>query len=550
MLRALIWRNRYAIAVVLFLGLLGNASVYAQAGVVGYAIDHGITAQDPRVILLCILALLGVTLMSGIGFEGSFVVSRRVEFTEDHRMRVRIASAILDPRSRAVARPSGELLSLATSDLRSMTRFVQMCQIFVPTLISLIIPIAVIAWIDYTLGLICLVGIALVVLVAKVLTPYLARTHKAEKATRADASALGTDIVHGLRVIQGLGVQRSVIGRYRRTSRAALRASIDNVKVSTIGYALPDATGLLMVAALTAASGIFALEGRISIGELVMVLALARTLAESLWIFGEFTVFYSSIIGSAQRLQELLDELGDEHRQPPSSETLPPGDLSLEGLPLTSGAPLSMTVADGEILGLVCPNPADAKLVTAALHGGGHASIGGRELTKAGALAARSTMLVQPHHIDLFEGTLREQVQTASPDLDDAGVNRALAQASAADLLPLLPEGLDSRIVDGGKNLSGGQRQRVALARALAALSPILVLQDPTTAVDAVTEQRIAEGITSARRLPGLRTLLVATAPALLNACDRVVFTGESGISTGTHQELLENPDYAKAVLR
>ena len=100
--------------------------------------------------------------------------------------------------------------------------------------------------------------------------------------------------------------------------------------------------------------------------------------------------------------------------------------------------------------------------------------------------------------MDLFDGSLREQLATRAPeqggvdDGDDAWADAALHAAGAEDLLRILPEGYDTRILDRGANLSGGQRQRIALARAVAADAPVLVLHDPTTAVDAVTEQNIA----------------------------------------------------------
>src|SRR5699024_11299944 len=86
------------------------------------------------------------------------------------------------------------------------------------------------------------------------------------------------------------------------------------------------------------------------------------------------------------------------------------------------------------------------------------------------------------------------------------------------------PEGHDPRRLARGQNLSGGQRQRTALARAVAADAPVLVLHAPTTAVDAVTEQSIAEALVAARRRTDRATLLVTRAPALLREADRVVF--------------------------
>jgi putative ABC transport system ATP-binding protein len=112
-----------------------------------------------------------------------------------------------------------------------------------------------------------------------------------------------------------------------------------------------------------------------------------------------------------------------------------------------------------------------------------------------------------------------------------------------------LPAGAATDLGQRGRFLSGGQAQRVALARALAADAPVLVLHDPTTAVDSVTEQQVADGL--ARLRQGRTTLVITTSPALLAACTRVVFVGRKGSRLyGTHSRLVaEATEYRQAVL-
>ena len=168
----------------------------------------------------------------------------------------------------------------------------------------------------------------------------------------------------------------------------------------------------------------------------------------------------------------------------------------------------------------------------------------------------------------LFEGTLRSNLDLSSNPVsgrarpggrverggDDARLFTALTAAAAEDLVTGHPDGLDRPVTDRAANLSGGQRQRVALARALAADPPVLVLHDPTTAVDAVTEEAIAQGTAAlrARRAPGGATLVIANSPALLARADRVVVLREGRLhALGTHTQLAEDdPHYREAVLR
>jgi putative ABC transport system ATP-binding protein len=112
-----------------------------------------------------------------------------------------------------------------------------------------------------------------------------------------------------------------------------------------------------------------------------------------------------------------------------------------------------------------------------------------------------------------------------------------------------LPAGVATELGERGRFLSGGQSQRVALARALATDAPVLVLHDPTTAVDAATEDQVARGLRALRE--GRTTLLITTSPALLAACTRVVLLGRKGVRVyGTHQTLVaEESEYRRAVL-
>jgi putative ABC transport system ATP-binding protein len=134
----------------------------------------------------------------------------------------------------------------------------------------------------------------------------------------------------------------------------------------------------------------------------------------------------------------------------------------------------------------------------------------------------RARVLVSPHDAVLFPGTIAENIALLAPD--GKAAERGTWAAFADQVIDTVPGGAQAPVGDRGESLSGGQRQRVALARALAADPPVLVLHDPTTAVDAATEDRIAGRLRELRAREGRTSLLVTTSPALLSRCDRVFF--------------------------
>jgi ABC-type multidrug transport system fused ATPase/permease subunit len=181
----------------------------------------------------------------------------------------------------------------------------------------------------------------------------------------------------------------------------------------------------------------------------------------------------------------------------------------------------SIEVEPGELVGVRADDRTAARIVGALLDphaAGAEVLLDGRDARELAPAQHRSRVIVAPHRATLFSGTIRDNLASArGPELNDGALTAALRAAACEDFAA----DLDAPVGENGNRLSGGQRQRVALARALATDAPVLVLHDPTTAVDSATEQTIA------RRLPGARqdrsTLLIASSPALLGRCDRVI---------------------------
>ncbi|HEY8982903.1 MAG TPA: thiol reductant ABC exporter subunit CydC, partial [Streptomyces sp.] len=192
----------------------------------------------------------------------------------------------------------------------------------------------------------------------------------------------------------------------------------------------------------------------------------------------------------------------------------------------------SFTVELGETVALVGPSGAGKSTLLNVLLGftrpaEGQVRIGGADLAGLDLEEWRSRIAWVPQRPHLYAATIAENVRLARPDADDTAVRRALADAGALEFVDALPAGLDTVLGEDGAGLSAGQRQRLALARAFLADRPVLLLDEPTAALDGATE---AEVVAAVRRLSEGRTvLLVVHRPALLEVADRVVRLAEAG---------------------
>jgi putative ABC transport system ATP-binding protein len=301
----------------------------------------------------------------------------------------------------------------------------------------------------------------------------------------------------------------------------------------------------IFLALVALIGGRLAAGGDLTIGGLIAAVGLAQfligPLANFVWVNSEF----AQARGSASRLASMLST---PPAVAPGVDTIPAprGEVRLRAVSHAELRGLDLHVPSGELLGVVTPDPAVARALLACLGreadpAEGTVELDGIPLPSLEIDHVRAVMLVAAHDADLFEGSLASNVSSEDRRVWDA--------AGADEVAHALPEGVHTELTERARSLSGGQRQRVALARALAVDAPVLVLHDPTTAVDAVTEARIAAGIRELRQ--GRTTILVTTSPALLAVADRVVVL-EDGVMTaeGTHQDLAAaHATYRSAVL-
>jgi ABC-type multidrug transport system fused ATPase/permease subunit len=224
------------------------------------------------------------------------------------------------------------------------------------------------------------------------------------------------------------------------------------------------------------------------------------------------------------------------------------GPLVFEKFTLGPVRDLDLELPATGLITVICePETTDALtsvLARKAIPDAGNVRVGGVDLFDLDSDISQQLVRTVPHAPDLFEGTVLDNIGAGAGDLPDrdSRVTTAIFAAACDDVAEVLPLGLDTPVGEAGRMLSGGQRQRVSLARALAADSAVLVLNDPTTAVDSVTEATVAQRLAQARA--GRTTVIFTNSPALLEVSDQViVFDG----ATVTYQGDLAGAQMAQA---
>ncbi|MFF0461419.1 ABC transporter ATP-binding protein [Streptomyces mexicanus] len=557
-------------------GLLHFASVSALPFCVGLAVQAVLDRSGARLaltggllVLACAGNALGDTFLHRTAVTNWITAAARVQ-----QLLARKAAELGSILTRRVA--AGEVVAVSTGDVEKIGWFVEAVSRFTAAAVTIVLVCVALVVYQPALGLVVAVGLPALALTVLPLLPRATRRADLQREKAGRATELASDTVAGLRVLRGIGGEQLFLDRYRRASQEVRHAAVRSARmwslIAAIQVLLP---GLLLIAVVWYGVHL-ARTGRITVGELVTVYSSVMVLTYPLQHFQEIAMAYSFSRPSAQRTARVLSL---ERTTAPAARDGERGDLPGGARPDTPGgedgdaqpaaSPPSGDLYDpatglhapaGRLTAVVCGDPDAAGRLAERL--GGHPGepgpsvlLGGVALDGLPLDVARTAVLVQDKDPVLLSGSLRELLDV--PASGDVTADVALAAAQCDDVLDALAQGspdtvdpMDVPITERGRSLSGGQRQRLALARSLVTDPEVLVLDEPTSAVDSHTEARIAQGLRSVRT--GRTTVVFTSSPLLLDRADQVVLVHEGTVAAvGTHRDLVHGePRYRAVVTR
>ncbi|MET9858977.1 ABC transporter ATP-binding protein [Streptomyces smyrnaeus] len=580
-------------------GVLQLASIASFPAVTGLAVTavvhnsgSDLALAGAAMAVVTVAVTVGDTMLHRVAVTNWITAAARIQ-----QLLARRTAALGATLTRRVA--AGEVVAVSTGDIERIGWCVEAVSRFSAALLTTLGVCAALVVYQPQLGLLACAGMLALALTVLPLLPRATRRADTQRERAGRATELAADTVAGLRVLRGIGGEDLFLDRYRRASQQVRHAAVRTARMWSFIEALQVALPGLMLVGVVWYGARLALDGRIAVGELVMVYGAVSFLLLPLQLFGEFAMSYSFSRPSATRAARVLGlrRPGEDHD---AARAGTPTDAGQDqAAPAGTRAPMGLYdpgtglhAPPGELTAVVCGDPDAAGRLAERL--GGHpaseADVSDRSGTEAWAGSdtavlegkdsavqersntaasvllngvplddmplerARAAVLVQDKDPVLLSGTLAELLDV--PSSGQVASAQALEAAQCGDVLKALVQGspdadgdpMRARITERGRSLSGGQRQRLALARSLLTDPEVLILDEPTSAVDSHTEARIARELVKLRS--GRTTVVFSSSPLLLDRADRVVFVdGRAAAVTGTHRQLLHSDAAYRAVV-
>ncbi|WP_433555363.1 ABC transporter ATP-binding protein [Pseudonocardia xinjiangensis] len=426
----------------------------------------------------------------------------------------------------------GELTSRVSTDTdRIETSLTAVFSTLFPGLLSIIGFAVVLLSVDWRLGLIA-VGCAPLVFLSSARYSRLIRlSARRQRAAEGRLAGFVAESLQGIRTIHAFGSHDLHDARFAEDNDNTLSAGLRAVELRARFTPLLEGITAVGTGVLLWVGGIGVLDGWWSVGLLVVVTSYLRDMIKPVRGLSKLSITFTQGAASAERVADILARTPPPNGRARRLPTRAAGRIDLQDVVLDYGRGpvlhhLDLTIRPGERVALLGPNGAGKSTVLALIAGlyqptHGYLYLDGHRMTHLPESWRHRQVAVVLQDTFLFSGTLAENIRYARPDATPEEVARAAQTALVSDFADDLPDGLDTRLGDGGVGLSGGQRQRVGIARALLLDAPVVLLDEPTAGFDSQAERVVVQALT--RLVTGRTVVMTTHRPALIRLATRTV---------------------------
>ena len=514
-------------------------------------VDRAMLGRDGGELLRIVGLFLGLTIAGFALNAWSGLLYTRASAEALFEMRLDVYRHLQRLSPRFFARtPLGEVVSRLNNDVSEVQRVAaETVLASVGNLLFLTGTLVMLAWLAPRLLLIGLVFLPPSLWALLHFRRRLVGRVEVLRQTSADIGSFLIETLQGMRLVVTANAQEREAGRFREKNRSFVSALMS---MQLLGYLSGGLPGLVLAAGSAAVflvGGRDVIAGRLTLGTFVAFMAYQMRLLPPIQALMGLYAGLAAAGVSLRRVRQVMDT-APEVTETPSPIALPSvrGDVEFDDVTFSfdRGAPVldhaSFRVAPGEVLAVVGPSGSGKSTIADLLlrlfdPDEGAVRLDGHDLRSLGLADLRRHVALVEQVPFLFHATIAENLRYARPEATDEAVRGAAEAAGLRDLVARLPDGYATVVGERGAALSAGERQRIAIARALLADPAVLVLDEPTAALDPETERQVRAGYEALMR--GRTTIVISHRHEIAERADRVaVLDGARIVETGSAREL------------
>ncbi len=492
-----------------------------------FEVDAGLLAIVGGLILAIAVAESAATYFSGLWMQsaGERITHELRIAIYDHLQRLSLA---FHQRTQ-----KGDLLTRVTEDVNDMGELFSdtLGEMLQSALLAVGMTV-VLLLIDPVLALLSLATAPILVFVSFVFRRRVRERARRQRAHEGDLASVANEALSAMAVVKAFGAEDVESERVRSRSEQRMGVGVEVARLQarfdgTVGVLRALATAMVTVVGVLRVA-----QGELSPGDLIVFVSYTRKASSPMRSFAREAAKLTAALARADRVAEILatDEVLEDrpgaYRGPRAR-----GEIELQHVSFAYAGErpalddVSLTLRAGQRLALVGPSGAGKSTLSALIarfydptHG--RVLIDGRDARDCSLAWVRDQVAVVLQDTVLFSGSVRDNIAYGSDATPEEVIDAAKAAAADA-FIRRLPDGYDTKLGPQGTGLSGGQRQRIGIARTLLRNPPIIILDEPTTALDRDSEEQVLEGLD--RLMRGRTCLLVTHSPRLARSADRIV---------------------------